>query len=133
MIRMLILHATWRQHDARPNPPQHARQANRMFRSDLKMRVAAEVQEFNRCAQYPRGFLRLGLALIGCSVRAGFAARANHQMHFPAQTRLRRNHAAASELDVIGMGAKRQQRGGFSWGIRSRLHRIVQWLHVEQR
>ena len=77
------------------------------------MSITVQFDEFNRRPEQSGGFLCLGDSLFGRAVSAGFAARANHQMRLASGLRFAGDDAAAAKFDVVGMGAKGQQRRKF--------------------
>ncbi len=123
MVGVLVLDEAGGQHDPRPHPTDHAREPDRVGGADFQMGVAVELDELERRAEDGGGLLGLERPTLGGAVRPGLAPRADDQVRRPAASGLGDDDPAASELDVVGMGAECQERRAFRWGGRHRLHR----------
>ena len=77
-----------------------------------EVRVAAEIDELDGGAEDRSGFFSLLRAFGGRAVCAGFAARADDEMGGVAGLGFARDDAAATELDVVGVRAEGEKRGG---------------------
>ena len=110
MIRVLVLDDGRRQHDGRPDPPEHARQPDRVRDADFQVGIAVELEELERRTEQRGAPLGLERPLGGRAVRRRLAPRADDQVRRPAGAGLQRDDAAAAELDVVGVGAERQER-----------------------
>ena len=110
MVRVLVLDEARRQHDGRPDPPEDARQLDRVGGADFQMGIAVEFEELERRTEQRGGPLGLERPLGGRAVRRRLAARADDQVRRPAGAGLPRDDAAAAEFDVVGVRAEGQQR-----------------------
>ena len=98
-----------------------------MCGSHFEVGISIELDEFNRRAQQRGGFFCLRGSLYRGAMGASFAARAYHKVGRTSRAGCARNHAATSEFDVIGVGAKSQQRRMFRGRVRCRLHQSGRW------
>ena len=114
MIGMLILNDAWSEDEARFEAPDNSGKLDRMSRPDFQMSITIQFDEFDCGAKKRRGFFGFSQAPVGRAVRTGFTQRANDKMHRTTELRFLRNHAAATEFDVVGMSAEREQRCEFS-------------------
>jgi len=133
VVRVLVFLQTGRQYDTRTHPPQNARQFDGVSDADLKAGVPVEYQEFHGRAEESGGLFCFGDSLGGRAMRARFAARTDDKMGDAASAGFTRHHAAASELDIIGMRAKGQQWRMLRRGFRCTLHRDGQLYHASRK
>ena len=133
MVGVLVLDKGRREHDPGAHPPDDGGERDRVRRLRVELGVAVELDELDRRPELPRGLPRLGGALRGGAVRRGLAAGADDQVGRPARPGLLRDDAAAAELDVVGMGAERQEGRKFRKGLHSRLHRSGRWCLGSRR
>src|ERR1051326_7384196 len=135
VIRMLVLHEAWREDESRTNPANDRGEFDGVRGADLEMRITVELEELDRDAENFRCLLRFNDALLRSAVRASLAMRTHDEVHCAASACLACDHAAAAELDVVGMSAESEDRGSggrFSRGFPCRLHQSGRSRHVSQ-
>src|SRR5206468_10148166 len=84
MIRVLVLDDGRRQDDGRPDPPEYARQPDRVRGADFQVGIAVELEELERRTEQRRTSLGLEGPLGGRAIRGRLAPRADDQVRRPS-------------------------------------------------
>jgi hypothetical protein len=114
VIGVLVFHQTWRQQDLRLHAPQYGGQSNRMRGAQLQVGISVELNYFNRRAEYFGSSLCFAYSFLRRAVSRRFSTRTDNEVcRMPGASCLRDN-APASEFNIIGMRAKRQERRSIS-------------------
>ena len=133
VVGVLVLDRGGRQHDGRPQPPDHAGEPDRVGGLGFQAGVTVELDQLQRRAQNRRRVPALQGALLGGAMGGRLAARADDHVDRAAGADLQGDDAAAAELDVVGMGAEGHQGRRLSSGVRHRLHRPARWCRGRRR
>ena len=133
MVRVLVLDEARRQDDRRPDPPEHARQPDRVRGADFQVRIAVQLDEFERRAEQRGSPLGLGVPLGGRAVRRRLAPRADNQVRRPAGAVSSATTPPQPNSMSSGWAPKARSGAAFRRVVRCRLHRPGRWCHGRRR